>query len=130
METDAVNKYPIAVMLACIIWLLYGAGLVFGSILMMMLGDGGGGEGASLIIGLILGLVGLFFLYTGVRVLRSKANGNLRNGVGGIIVGLLLSGSNLDSGINMLMGLGLIVSGILFVTYNNQYKHFVSKKIS
>lgn len=122
MNDEKQPKVPGPVKLASVVWVLYGLTLVGGALLLGVLGAGKD-KIFELILALGLGGIGVFFFYAGVKTFRAKAAGILGNGIGAILFGATLFASNLDSGINVLAGLGLLLSGFVCVFYRKRYQY-------
>jgi uncharacterized membrane protein HdeD (DUF308 family) len=131
MSTNLKRKVPIPIKLASVVWVLYGVTLAFGSILLAVLGDGGE-KVRTLILAMMLGGIGIFFLYVGITTFRAKAGGTLGSGIVAIICGILLTTGSLgaNEGINLLAGFSLLVSGVIFVAYRNGYSKSVNENLS
>ena len=113
---------PVPVKFASIVWVLYGMTLVGGAILLAILGAGKE-KTFELILALVLGGIGVYFSYAGVKTFRAKAVGTVGNGIGAMLFGGALIAGNHDSGINALAGLGLLLSGLICVLYRKRYQH-------
>ena len=125
MSVKKQPKVPVAVKLASVVWILYGLTLVGGALLLAILGAGKGTI-VELIIALGVGGIGGFFLLTGVNTFRAKAAGTLGNGIGAMLIGAMLFAGGLDS-VNVLAGLGLLLSGLVCVLYRKRYQYAIAQ---
>ena len=126
MDKNTNPKTPLPIKLASAVWVLYGL-FMTGSAILLSIYSASGDQSKQLIISLFLGSLGLFFMYAGVATFRAKAAGTLGNGLGAMLFGAGLVASNLDSGLNILMGLGLFLSGLVCVTYRKRYQCSVTQ---
>lgn len=121
MSNEHKAKAPIPVKLACLVWVLYGLMLLGGGLLMGVLGAGKE-KAFELMLALGLGGCGVFFMHAGIKTFSARASGTVGNGICAMFFGAALIASNLDSGINLFAGFGLLLSGLVCVAYRKQYQ--------
>jgi len=136
--------YPGTVRTAGIVWIVFGSLILLNLLGVLLItfvfvaGGGPGREGAvggALCVGGVIGLFGGAFLFVGVQSVRGTAADTLGNGIGSIVIGLLVlaagaftaaaadgAGNAIGGGVNGLAGLALVLAGILALVGRGAYR--------
>lgn len=142
-------SFPGTVMTAGVLWIVFGSLVLLGLLLAvvgvalasMRMGPPNNNEGAMMVMacgGLFFGLVGGGFLLVGVQTVRGTARDVLGNGIGSIVISLLVMGlgvfpivATLDRGppgpmlvgvFYVVVGLVLTLAGVLALSGRGDYR--------
>lgn len=136
--TKSVPPFPGNVLVARIIWIVFGSLIVAYLVvtLLLMLGAPLAARGDSLFetvvcTTILIGFFGAAFILVGVQSVKGTARDTLGNGIGSIIFGVLylagaafqaIVGQPIQGAFTFVAGCGLIAAGVFALVGRNDYK--------
>ena len=140
-ELARTPEYPMAVTLAGLAWIAFGALILFNLVILLasvlslsaqvQAEERGAAVAGGFCGGLMLALFGAVFIHVGIQSVRGTARDTLGNGIGSILFGLINfvsaavqsnAGHGIQAGIGVLIGTGLVTAGVLALMGRTDYK--------